>query len=75
MTPATSAGEPMPLPMIGDIFVNSDQSALRGIMPGTDSVMPLVMPPGATATARKPCLLYSTASVCVSASTPPLLAA
>ncbi|MNL85058.1 hypothetical protein D3C87_2132380 [compost metagenome] len=73
ITPATLLGLAKPSPMAGDILANSEKSASAG-MPGV-LVMPEAMLPGATATARRPCLAYSDAIVWVNDWIPPLEAA
>ena len=47
---------------IGDNLPKSDQSVSSGKYDAVVSVIPLFTLPGATATARRPCLPYSRAS-------------
>ena len=61
--------------MIGISLVNRLQSASGGMYPPVASVIPDLMLPGATQTARSPRLAYSSASAWVNDWTPPLLAA
>ena len=82
ITPATTAGSAIPAPLdstvvgrTGISLENSDQSASFGMYPPVASVIPDLMLPGATHTARKPSRAYSSASERVKAWIPPLLAA
>src|SRR6202044_3066970 len=82
ITPATADGAAIPAPldssvvgMIGINLVNKPQYSSCGMYPPVASVIPDLMLPGATQTARSPLLAYSSASAWVNDWTPPLLAA
>src|SRR5699024_10441623 len=81
-TEAAVSGPANPSPMAGLSLASRLGSRLSGrpgpvlasLLPEA-SVIPLEMDPGAAATTRRPCLLYSAASAWVMAWIPPLLAA
>src|ERR1700755_21679 len=82
ITPAIAVGSAIPAPLdstvvgrIGMSLGDNDQSASCGMYPPVASVIPDLMLPGATHTARRPPRAYSSARAWVKDWIPPLLAA